>query len=111
MDKQCQGHYEVYSVFCTLGNDHRFVFSKIKLSLRRAKKQPKKTWYNWEALKSDEDQQKRYAVEVKNRYSALYSALYYASKLIKMRLQNLHFVDAIPDTNKAILPKKEKKET
>ena len=102
---------EVYSFFCTLGTDHRLVFSKIKPSLRRAKKQPKKTWYNWEGLKSDEDQQMRYAVEVKNRYSALYSALYYASKLIKMRLQNLHFVDAIPDTNKAILPKKEKKET
>ena len=36
---------EVYSFFSTLGTDHRVVFSNM-ISLRRAKKQPKKAWYN-----------------------------------------------------------------
>ncbi|XP_063686094.1 uncharacterized protein LOC134819873 [Bolinopsis microptera] len=96
---------EVYSFFSTLGTDHRLVLSKIKLSLRRAKKLPKKTWYNWGALKSDEDLQKRYAVEVKNRYSAL------CEQTDESEVTELygHFVDAIADTNKAILPKREKK--
>ncbi|XP_063680135.1 uncharacterized protein LOC134815526 [Bolinopsis microptera] len=69
------------------------------------KKQPKKTWYNWGALKSDEDLQKRYAVEVKNRYSAL------CEQTDESEVTELygHFVDAIADTNKAILPKREKK--
>ena len=61
------------------------LFWRPKLSLRRAKKQPKKTWYNGGSLKSDEDLQKRYAIEVKNRYSSL---CFYVSKPMKVRLRN-----------------------
>jgi len=57
--------------FGSLGSDHRAVISKIKLSLRKQKREPTITKYNYGPLKTDSDLQDRYAVEVRNKFDTL----------------------------------------
>ena len=62
---------EAYNTFSSVGSDHRIVSAKIRLSLRKSKTMPKKKQFDWKALASDEDLQKKYTVEVRNRFQPL----------------------------------------
>ncbi|XP_063680102.1 uncharacterized protein LOC134815494 [Bolinopsis microptera] len=62
---------EVYNTFQSLGSDHRVVVCKIKVSFRKGHRPPKKVNYDYSALKSDGELQKKYAIEVWNRFSGL----------------------------------------
>ena len=62
---------EAYNFFNSLGSDHRLVRTKLKLSLRKAASKPKKVNYDWDEFKRDNDLQKEFALEVRNRYSVL----------------------------------------
>ena len=44
---------------------------KIKVSFRKEHKPPKKVNYDCSAMKTDDELQKRYAIEVRNRFSGL----------------------------------------
>ena len=60
---------EAYSTFSSIGSDHRSVSSKVRLSLRANRKTlPRKLRYNWPLFKSDMFLQKKYAIEIKNRF-------------------------------------------
>ena len=60
---------EAYSILSSIGSDHRIKSSKVGLSLRANRKTlPRKLGYNWPLFKSDLSLQKKYAVEIKNRF-------------------------------------------
>ena len=61
---------EAYNFFSSSGSDHRLVAAKIKLSLRRMRKTPKKKRYDWTVLR-DGDTQQMYSVTLRNRYQDL----------------------------------------
>ena len=63
---------EAYNSFSSMGSDHRLVTARFKLSLRKHKTAAKQNKYNWSALKN-EDIQKNYTVNVRNRYAELSS--------------------------------------
>ena len=62
---------EAYNYFNSLGSDHRLVRAKLKLSLRKAVTKPKRTVYDWDEFKRDNDLQNEFALDVRNRYSVL----------------------------------------
>ena len=62
---------EAYNFFSSLGSDHRVVVCKVKLSLRKSKRPPRKTFYDFSKLRVNEDLQQQYAVAVSNRFSCL----------------------------------------
>ncbi|XP_071480868.1 craniofacial development protein 2-like [Diadema antillarum] len=100
---------EAYDFFNSLGSDHRLVMAEIRLSLRKVKAQPKRVEYDWEAFKEDTELQKQYSVEVKNRFSALCKENDTMESVTdKVSQRYGHFVSAIAETNKTMVPKKEK---
>ena len=62
---------EAYSTFASVGSDHRIVSARIKLSLRKSEKLPRKKQYDWKTLSMDTSLQEKYAVEVRNRFEVL----------------------------------------
>ena len=63
---------ESYSSFASLGSDHRIVTATVRLSLRASRKStPRKPKYNWQELGKDQQLQARYAIEIRNRFTAL----------------------------------------
>ncbi|MCP4493478.1 MAG: hypothetical protein GY820_40160, partial [Gammaproteobacteria bacterium] len=62
---------EPCNYFNSLGSDHRVVVSTLKLSLRKSKRPPQVAHHNFGQLKTDQDLQLKYAVEVSNKYSLL----------------------------------------
>ena len=63
---------QAYNSFRTIFSDHRIVTAKIRLSLRANKASINKTpRYDWSALLQNDDIQKKYTIEVRNRYQIL----------------------------------------
>ena len=62
---------EAYSTFASVGSDHRIVSARIKLSLRKSEKIPRKKQYDWKTLSTDTSLQEKSAVEVRNRFEVL----------------------------------------
>ena len=64
---------EAYSSFSPLNSDHRVVTARVSLSLRSTKPDNgmRVEKYIWSDLATDEELQKNYSVEVRNRYQAL----------------------------------------
>ena len=91
---------EAYNIFQSLGSDHRVVASKVRISFRKTKKPPRRVHYDYTALKKDEELQRRYAVDVQNRFSCLVEEEDEATE----RYGKL--VVAIESANKSYLPKK-----
>ena len=61
----------VTNSFASVGSDHRAVISRVRLSLRKKKQQPRRVFYDMEPLQRDEDLREEYAVTVQNRFAAL----------------------------------------
>ena len=91
---------EPYNIFQSLGSDHRVVVSKVRISFRKTKKPPRRVHYDYTALKRNEELQKRYAVDVQNRFSCLVEEEDEATE----RYGKL--VLAIEAANQSFLPKK-----
>ena len=63
---------EVYNTFSSVGSDHRIVSMRFQLKLRAncsKKANPEKC--DWYAFRMNNELQKQYTVDVKNRYEAL----------------------------------------
>ena len=96
--------------FNSLGSDHRAVLSTVKLSLRKSKSPPRVTLYDFGHLKTDQELQMKYGVEVRNRYSALLS-----EEQLDLGFTNDvttkygKFIEAVKYANRKHLPHKPKK--
>ena len=95
--------------FNSLGSDHRAVLSTVKLSLRKNKSLPRVKRYDFSKLKSDQDLQIKYAVEVKNKYSALESEEILDSGESSATTKYGKLVDAVKSANERLLPSKPKR--
>ena len=62
---------EAYNTFASVGSDHRIVSTRMRLSLRKSKTMPRQKQHNWELLRTDNNLQKLYTVEVHNRFQPL----------------------------------------
>ncbi|XP_072022739.1 uncharacterized protein [Amphiura filiformis] len=62
---------EAYNTFASVGSDHRIVSARIRLSLRKSKTLPRKSQFDWKSLSTDRNIQKRYTIEVHNRFEIL----------------------------------------
>ena len=91
---------EACNSFNSLGSDHRVVLSSVKLSLRKSKRPPQVARYNYDPLKTDEDLQSRYAVEVRNRFNML---LEQESETDDVTSRYKMLADSVQDTNKKLL--------
>ena len=96
--------------FNSLGSDHRAVLSTVKLSLRKSKSPPRVTRYDFGHLKTDQELQIKYGVEVRNRYSALLSE----EQLDQGHTNDVtskygKFIEAVKYANRKHLPHKPKK--
>ena len=61
----------VTNSFSSIGSDHRAVLSRVRLSLRKKKQQPKRVMFEMEPLRQDSDLREAYSVTVQNRFAAL----------------------------------------
>ncbi|CAH1266640.1 Hypp3466 [Branchiostoma lanceolatum] len=55
----------------SVGPDHRIVFARVRLSLRKKKTEPRKGQYDWNLFKNSRVLQEQYTVEVHNRFQPL----------------------------------------
>ena len=63
---------EAYNTMISVGSDHRPCTAKLRLSLRASKvSKTKKIPYDWSKLRTENDVQSRYSIEVKNRFAVL----------------------------------------
>ena len=63
---------EAYNTMVSVGSDHRPCTAKLRLSLRVSKvSKTKKIPYDWSKLRSENDVQSRYSIEVRNRFAVL----------------------------------------
>ena len=95
--------------FNSLGSDHRAVLSTIKLSLRKNKSPPRVARYDFSHLKTDQDLQVKYAVEVKNKYSALISEQPLDSDPAGATARYEKFTKAVKSASEKLLPCKPKR--
>ena len=96
---------EAYNYFNSLGSDHRIVACRLQLSLRKSKRTPRRVCYDFSSLKTNEELQQKYAVEVTNRFACLMesSGAEDASATAKYE----KFVEAINTTNSNLLPRRQ----
>ena len=95
----------VTNSFSSVGSDHRAVLSKVRLSLRKKKQQPKRVMFEMEPLREDPDLREAYSVTVQNRFAALTVQESTATEKYQA------FTDAVHATNKQHLkvrPKRKK---
>ncbi|XP_030839582.1 uncharacterized protein LOC115923289 [Strongylocentrotus purpuratus] len=62
---------EAYSIFASVGSDHRIVSARVRLSLRKSKTLAKGKQHDWKLLSTDNHLQKLYSIEVRNRFQPL----------------------------------------
>ena len=105
---------EAYDFFSSLGSDHRLVMAEVRLSLRKVKAQSRRVLYDWGAFKEDTGLQRKYSVEVRNRFNALcedndrdMEKVSLDEDVVSRRYRNL--ITAIAETNESMVPKREKK--
>ena len=60
-----------YSLFSSLGSDHRVVSMKVRLNLQVSKHQTKRPQHNWKLIAARQDFQAQYNIEVRNRFQLL----------------------------------------
>ena len=97
---------EAYSSFASVGSDHRIVTLVVLLSLRVTKPPTSKKSYDWKLLRSDQDLQSSFKIELRNRFNQLYVEEASATD------QYNAFIEANKDAAVATLPlvKKQKSE-
>ena len=98
---------EACNSFSSIGSDHRVVICRLKLSLRKHKNLPRHARFDFNPLKTDNQLQANYAVEVSNRYSLLLSQDLEQND--SPTAKYCKFVDAVNGTNKALLPPRPRK--
>ena len=102
----CNKHYvskeKKGSSFSSLGSDHRIVTARVKLSLRTCKSPSKGVPYDWKALENPE-LQKKYSVEVKNRFTVL------SQNCTDVTERYQHLDEAHNEACEKLVPKKMKK--
>ena len=114
MEEQYVEHTEAYDFFSWLGSDHRLVMAEVRLNLRKVKAQPKRALYDWGAFKEDTGLQRKYSVEVRNRFNALcednddgdIEKESLDEDVVSRRCGN--FITAISETNESMVPKRKK---
>ena len=98
---------EAYSTFASVGSDHRIVSARMRLSLRKSKMPPGKKHYDWKLLSTDSDLQKKYTIEVRNRFQFLYkldeTATERYDRFIKANNEAAEKIILIRRTRKAII--------
>ena len=65
--KNCQA----YSSFVSVGSDHRIISAKLRLILRSKAATLRKENYDRNVLKSDQELQNRYSIQLHNKFSIL----------------------------------------
>ena len=80
-------------------------FAKLRLSLRSKAAIPRKENNDWNVLKSDQELQNRYSIQLHNRFSILQNEL---TDTIDDEYQ--HFITANKETAKEMIPKKAKRQ-
>ena len=73
--KNCLKNCQAYSSFVSVGSDHCILSAKLRLSLRSKTATPRKENYEWNVLKSDQELQNRYSIQLHNRFSILQNEL------------------------------------
>ena len=66
---------EAYSSSAVIGSDHRVLSATLTLSLRIKAATPRTENYDWTVLKSNQDLQHRYSIQLHNRFSILQNDL------------------------------------
>ena len=73
--KNCLKNCQAYSSFVSVGSDHCILSAKLRLSLWSKTATPRKENYEWNVLKSDQELQNRYSIQLHNRFSILQNEL------------------------------------
>ena len=93
--------FRAYSSFASVGSDHRILSPKLRLSLRSKAVTPRKENYDWSVLKSEQELQNIYSIQLHNIFSMLQNEL---TDTIDDKFQ--HFITANKETAKEMIPKK-----
>ena len=101
--KNCLKNCQAYSSFASVGSDHHILSAKLRLSLQSKATTPRTENYDWNVLKSDQELQNRYSIQLHNRFSILQNEL---ADTIDDEYQ--HFITANKETAKEMIPKKAK---
>ena len=103
--KNCLKNCQTYSSFASVGSDHHILSAKLRLSLQSKAATPRKENYDWNLLKSDQELQNRYSIQLHNRFFILQNKL---ADTIDDEYQ--HFITGNKETAKEMIPKKAKRQ-
>ena len=103
--KNCLKNCQTYSSFASVGSDHHILSAKLRLSLQSKAATPRKENYDWNLLKSDQELQNRYSIQLHNRFSILQNEL---TDTIDDEYQD--FITASKEIDKEMIPRKAKRQ-
>ena len=90
---------QTYSSFASVRPDCRILSSKLRSSLRPKAATPRKENYDWNVLKSDQELQNRYSIQLHNRFSILQNEL-----TDTIDDEHQHFITPNKETAKEMIP-------